>query len=150
MKITGKAPEWATELMTEVLKDYNRDVPTEFSWRNTSSQYSNGSTLAPHRYKHLVNGKYRIVNYRGRVHVRAGQNLDDQRLVLLHELAHHILNKTPAGRQQGHTIKFWKLAFELYDRYGVEMDFAYSREKGYKVKAAQAYEQYMELRGALA
>ena len=149
MKITGNAPEWAIDLMTQVLKDYNRGVPSEFSWRGTSSRFSNGNTRAPYKYfKVTKNGKRQQVNYWGRVHVRAGERLDDQKLVLLHELAHHILNKTPAGRRQGHTIKFWKLCFELYDRYGVDMEFAYSREKGYKVKATQAYEAHMALKGA--
>lgn len=83
------------------------------------------------------------VRHYGEVCVRAGSSEQDQKLVLLHELSHHLVGRTPAGRRQGHSMKFWKLAFELYENYGVDMDYAFNREKGYKAKATQAYEYHI-------
>lgn len=145
MKIIGNPPEWATELFTRVCKDYNRGLPSEFIWRNRNSKYSSGATNSHWRTLLLrtKTGKQRKVKFYGYVRVCSGTYEQDQRLVLLHELAHHIVGRSIKGRREGHSMRFWKLAFELYDNYGVDMDYAIDREKGYKVKASQAYAHHM-------
>ncbi len=145
MKIVGKAPEWATELFKQVCKDYNRGLPSQFAWRNANRDSSSGVTRSSWYKKGVKtkSGKLKFVQWYGEVSVRAGRDEQDQKLVLLHELAHHIVGRSKTGRGQGHTMKFWKLAFELYDRYGVDMDYAIGREKNYKAYATVAYEHHI-------
>lgn len=148
MKIVGNPPEWATELFKAVCKDYNRGLPSEFIWRNRNGWYSSGTTRPQWgkiRVK-LKNGNYKYVNFYGGVTVRAGTDVDDQKHVLLHELAHHVLGRTKRGRRAGHSIAFWKLAFEMYQRYGIDLETAHEREKHYKKKATQAYEYHLGLK----
>lgn len=151
MKIKGEAPEWATELFKKVCKDYNRGLPSLFIWSNRSARSSSGYTR-PHWYtaiKYKKDGTKYLKHHYGELCVRAGTDVQDQTLVLLHELAHHIVGRTKKGRNSGHSIAFWKLAFELYDKYGVDMDYAFKREKNYKVKATQAYEYHIAKKEAV-
>ena len=127
MKHTKTAPAWAVELTKQVCKDYNRATPKMLRWYNGSNEFSSGFTY-----------------YDGSsVFVRAGTHGLDQELVLLHELAHHLVSKTGKGRKQGHSIKFWRLAFELYDKYKVDLDYAIYREEEYRAKANWAYRELM-------
>lgn len=148
MKTSAKTPEWATELFTEVCKDYNRGLPSLFTWHEANRNGSSGWTRAAwgKRMVKQKSGKWKAVNWYGEIKVIAGKDEQDQKLVLLHEIAHHLNGKNKAHRGEGHTMKFWKLAFELYDKYGVDMDYAYKREKGYKAKATDAYEQHIALK----
>lgn len=60
----------------------------------------------------------------------------DQQLVLLHELAHHL---SPKGHH--HSMRFWRTAVGLYDRWGDAdfMAYAVQREWSYKIKAHRAF-----------
>jgi hypothetical protein len=125
MRTTRTTPDWAIELVTEVCRDYNRALPKELKWfRSDQSNWTSGWTARDG----------------SRIFIRAGRCGYDQELVLLHELAHHIICKTKAGRKMTHSIKFWKLAFELYRRYGMNLGYAFYREETYRKKAEQAYE----------
>lgn len=147
------APLWAVELTNQVCTDYHRKSPN-LDWHQRRDRkykrWQHGQTEDGGRYLQRVTivqpaGQYTSGTTwpSGRVLVRAGTDAADAKLVLLHELAHHILNKTRSGRRQGHSIRFWRLAFQLYQRYGVDLDYAFSREKDYKVKATQAYQELM-------
>jgi hypothetical protein len=123
-------PQWAVELTNQVCKDYKRALPQKFQWyQSKTSSNSSGRTWARQR----VWGRW----IPSKVHVTAGTDLQDQKLVLLHELAHHICNKR--HKREAHSIRFWRLAFELYERYGIDMQYAYEREKDYKQKAQWAF-----------
>ena len=124
MKHTNTTPTWAVQLVTQVCKDYNRVLPKKLQWYNsTRSSWSSGFTW-----------------YDGhKIHVTAGRDQYDQELVLLHELAHYLVCKTKKGRKESHSIRFWRLAFELYDRYGIDLGYAIYREDHYRAKASQAY-----------
>jgi len=63
--------------------------------------------------------------------VAAGTDEWDQALVFLHEVAHLVT-------QQQHTKRMWQVAFELYERFGFDIELAYARERYYKKKAAAA------------
>lgn len=118
-------PDWAQELTIKVCKDYNR-WPPKIIWRNRYGKHSSGVTY--------------VYKKRGfDITVRAGTDIDDQKLVLLHELAHYIVAKSKKGKRESHSLRFWRLAFELYECYGVDRDMAYEREKGYKEKARWAF-----------
>lgn len=117
------APDWATQLTRQVCKDYKRKLPKVVWWQMKRQHKSSG------RAGH------------GRVHISAGSDATDQRLVLLHELAHHLVQKSRKGRRESHSMRFWRLTFELYERYGVDLDYAHERERHYRQGASTAYAQ---------
>jgi hypothetical protein len=67
--------------------------------------------------------------------VRAGRSKLDQRFVVLHELA-HVLREHRARGNPIHDIRFWRIAFDLYEQHGFEM-YAVEREWGYRAGARQ-------------
>lgn len=143
MKISPKTPEWAVALTEQVCRDYNRTLPGELKWQEARREYSSGRTLyarGKRGNKLFIRKKSgKAVVFRGAVRVVAGTNEDDAKLVLLHELAHWVCTR---GKAVGHTVVFWKKAFELYDRYGIDMKYAFKREKDYKQTAVAVYERY--------
>lgn len=148
MKTTYSTPQWAIELVEQVCKDYARSKPLELQWfdrtQNTKRMYIEHHEDGRRTWQTepIRSSSGTTWAYRQKIHISAGSDVKDQKLVLLHELAHHILNKTKKGRGQGHTTKFWKLAFELYERYGIDMKTAFNREKGYRATAAKVYEKH--------
>lgn len=134
-----KQPNWVDELIEQVCKDHKRKAP-KLTWRNASRESSSGKTRFPRSstgtklYTRTKTG--RLIRFKGGISIMAGTNEQDQRLVLLHELAHWL---TVKYKNQGHNQKFWETAFDLYERYGVDMDYAYNREKDYKQTAKLVY-----------
>jgi hypothetical protein len=98
-------PGWASELMALVCADAGV-APPRLTWRRRADELSSGITRRD----------------AGLVSVRAGTDPVDQRLTLLHELAHWL---TPAprrgrrGRTEPHGRAFYVVAFGLYRRYGI-------------------------------
>lgn len=96
-------PGWASELVTRVCADAGAKEPT-LTWRARSGDHSTGVTR----------------RHDGTVAVRAGRDPIDQRLTLLHELAHWL---APAPRKRRRTVHhgraFYAVAFELYRRHGL-------------------------------
>ena len=142
MQTTSTTPNWAVELVEQVCKDRRRAVPSRLQWYDRSKSTKvyrtwneDGSRSLKIKNQEYTSGWTTV----GKIHISAGTSEEDQKLVLLHELAHHLLNKTKKSRLQGHSIRFWRLAFELYHQYGVDLGYAYQREKNYKKKATVAY-----------
>jgi hypothetical protein len=113
-------PAWAERIVREVARSQRRPRPT-LRWRRSRYQRSAGSADS-HQYS---DG--------GVISIAAGKDRLDQRLVLLHELAHWL---GPPG--EGHTLAFWRRAWRLYRRYRVPMYYALAREGRYH-RALQAY-----------
>lgn len=145
------APLWAIQLVETVCKEYRRAKPSTFKWRQLKRRTaSSGRAWTPGKSgllepRRLKNGKVKYRRSTGIVHISAGTDVKDQRLVLLHELSHHIAGRS---RDEHHGIRFWRLAFELYERYGLELEYAYaaemrhgSRVAGGRAKATQAYDE---------
>lgn len=150
MKTSQKTPAWAIELVNQVCNDYKRTLPEVLSWKALRATpkwtyYRDGSrrlvlprtSSSGTTYKEYVKSWRPYKLGKGKIHVTAGKSLEDQKLVLLHELAHWIVIK---NKTQGHTSAFWDLAFELYKRYDVGLDKAYEREKHYRKQATVAYQ----------
>lgn len=96
-------PTWAGELVTIVCADAGLAEP-RLTWRRRSGDHSTGVTR----------------RHDGLIAVRAGSDDLDQRLTLLHELAHW-LSPAPrrARRAVHHGREFYEIAFELYRRHGL-------------------------------
>lgn len=105
-------PKWVERLVTEVCTEAGADEPTVTWRRSRDAVLSSG--------RHLPSD-HRIV-------VTAGSDRRDQRLVVLHELAHHL---TPGVR---HGDVFWAVAWRLYQQYG-NAAYALKREAGYRANA---------------
>lgn len=106
-------PAWAADLIERVCADHGRRPPM-VTWWQRDDWRSSGTT-----YK-----------AEGRIHVTAGTSEEDARLVLLHELAHWL------GRPGWHHRRpFWELVWRLYERYGVDLDWAIFREATYVAKS---------------
>lgn len=119
------APAWALELLATVCADANVDSP-RLSWRRRTGAHSTGLTQ----------------RHRGSIAVRAGTDDLDQRLTLLHELAHWLSpqpRRVRRGRSTHHGRSFYAIAFELYRRHGVPDADALRLESGrYRSSLAHA------------
>lgn len=97
------APAWARELVTVVCAQRDVQEP-RLAWRTRAGEHSTGVTR----------------RHDGTVAVRAGTDDVDQRLTLLHELAHWL---APAARRTRRTIHhgaaFYATAFALYREHGI-------------------------------
>jgi hypothetical protein len=103
-------PGWALELAAEVCADAGVPPP-RLTWRRRSSEQSTGVARRDG----------------GVVSVRAGTDPIDQRLALLHELAHWLAPRPSRGRRgraEHHGRAFYSIAFELYRRHGIPADDA--------------------------
>jgi hypothetical protein len=108
-------PAWARELVSLVCADAAVDAP-RLLWRERRGGPSTGVARRSE----------------GTIAVRAGSDPLDQRLTLLHELAHWIAPAAPRrGRRAVHHGRaFYSVAFELYRRHGVPAADALRLESG--------------------
>lgn len=116
MKTRGTVPEWATELVARVCKDYGRRPAVITSWTRKDRTYSSGVTWDRRRNITIVEGTDAL----------------EARTVLLHELAHYL---SPVGWD--HNLRFWTRCWELHIVYG-HLPTAIRTEFAYKAKAQLA------------
>ena len=100
-------PDWAHQLVMTVCTDAGTRPP-RLAWRRRHALASTGVAR----------------RHEGMIVVRAGGDELDQRLTLLHELAHWLtptLTSARARRRRAvhHGRAFYEIAFELYRRHGV-------------------------------
>jgi hypothetical protein len=109
-------PSWAATLVATVCSEAGV-APPLVTWRRRSSEHSTGVARRD----------------RGLVAVRAGTDAVDQRLTLLHELAHWLAPSPRRRRGRGtehHGRRFYAVAFELYRRHGIADADALRLESG--------------------
>ena len=110
------APAWAARLVESVCADASV-APPRLTWRNRQGAHSTGVARRD----------------AGTISVRAGSDPLDQRLTLLHELAHWLA--VPARRRgrrtAHHDLAFYRIAFELYRRHGLTDADALRLEAGH-------------------
>lgn len=124
------APAWATELLGTVCREA-RIAPPRLAWRTRRSEHSTG--VARHDA--------------GVIAVRAGSDPIDQRLTLLHEVAHWL---APRPRRRGathHGRAFYRIAFRLYRRHGVAAADALRLESA-RYRSALAHATALGIEGA--
>ena len=99
-------PAWASILVDRVCADAGVPPP-RLTWRRRAAEHSTGVAR-----RHV-----------GLISVRAGTDALDQRLTLLHELAHWVAPapvRRRGGRSVHHGRAFYRVAFELYRRHGLD------------------------------
>lgn len=105
-------PAWASALVQAVCADAG-GAP-RLLWRSRDDDHSTGITRRSDRL----------------VAVRAGRDELDQRLTLLHELAHWLSPARRGRRAVHHGGAFYSIAFELYRRHGIPEADALRLESG--------------------
>jgi hypothetical protein len=126
------APGWAVDLVAGVCASAGV-APPRLRWRRRAAVASTGVARRSE----------------GWVAVRAGTDPVDQRLTLLHELAHWI---APADRRRGrravhHGRHFYAVAFDLYRRHGLSDADALRLESG-RYRSALAHAAALGVPGA--
>ena len=128
-------PQWVNDLVAQVVKDYQCQKSLTINWRRTHKRKREtitwqGENIQTFRDKPFESSGH---CHSEEISITAGKSRKDQKLVLLHELAHWLM---PTGEHHGKA--FWDLAFELYRKYGIPMYYALRREDEWK-KAKMAY-----------
>jgi hypothetical protein len=141
------APPWAEALVDTVCADAGV-VPPRLSWRRRQGDHSTGVAR----------------RHDGMIAVRAGADLLDQRLTLLHELAHWLVPMSARRgnrrrrRMSQHDLAFYRIAFDLYRRHGLadadalrleSARYPSSLRHAMTLGVAGARQALMERRGAL-
>jgi len=108
-------PAWAAQIVREVCGAAGVAPPT-VRWRRARRPASSGVTRRA----------------TGSISVTAGTDELDQRLTLLHELAHWLgpVPRRRRGRVAHHDTRFYAIAFDLYGRHGIPAVEALAREGG--------------------
>lgn len=108
-------PAWAGQIVREVCAAGGVAPPT-VRWRRARRVASSGVTRRS----------------AGSISVTAGTDELDQRVTLLHELAHWLgpIPRRRRGRVAHHDARFYAIAFDLYRRHGIPDAEALSREGG--------------------
>lgn len=123
-----KTPQWAIDLTKQVLADHHKPKRIELVWEVRTNRVSSSG----------------LCHYKSHITIVAGTDLFEQKLLLLHELAHWML---PYGVH--HRWRFWKRAFGLYRRYGLDLaDCLFREGKSYPM-AFHYFRRFQSLKVAL-
>ena len=112
-----KTPDWMKELSTKVCLE-NNHLPAKITCRRRRDTYSGGTYCQG-----------------GTIKLNVGRSKKDSKVVLLHELAHYFMDSL----MEGHTERFWRKCWELYQKYEVDLRYARWREKTYRAGAEKVY-----------
>ena len=126
-----KKPKWAEEIILSVCKEYNLSEP-KVNWRRSHKQKkgfyteSNGNNIPIFKPKRYFSSGVAYTT-ENEISITAGSERKDQKLVLLHELAHLI-----SPKEEHHGKVFWEIAWKLYRQYKVPINYAKEREYSYR------------------
>jgi hypothetical protein len=128
----AEAPIWARALVVTACAEADAPLP-RLSWRHRARPTSSGVTR----------------RHAGGISLVAGSDLVDQRLTLLHELAHW-LAPPPARRRRRavhHDLAFYRVAFALYHRHGIPSEAALAGESA-RYPSALRHARALQIPGA--
>ncbi len=138
------APQWAQDLVLDTwlywqkahafenFGTWDKPLPV-IDWRNTHRRGTYFKFAKPKKSSGRAWNKQALVP-EDRIVVTAGSERLDQRVVLLHELAHIL---SPVGEHHG--SHFWDVAWELYRWAKIPIRYAKTREGNYRKGALVAY-----------
>jgi hypothetical protein len=114
----SKAPQWVLDLAEDVVKKHTHKRIPVITWRQGHGFHSSGREFGIEK----------------RIAITAGTDEQDQKLVVLHELAHYL-----CPVKAHHNMRFWRTAWMLYKEYDIPEEYAFKREQDYKKKAVTAF-----------
>lgn len=119
-------PKWAQDLTLKALLWWESQGNTaplvELKWRHAKNRYQSSG----------------VAYLDGKIVVSAGKNRTDQKLVLLHEIAHQL------NPGEHHGDKFWDTAWALFRWAKLPVRYCVNREKSYRVGAYAAYKRSLK------
>lgn len=121
-------PRWAQDLTINAIlylhsSGRNAELP-DIKWRRAQRLSSSGVTYPDH------------------IRIVAGTSRIDCKMIILHELVHWIFPLKSEGHiygHEGHTPRFWDLAWELYRWAKLPVRYCLNREAEYRKGAVLAY-----------
>jgi hypothetical protein len=137
-------PKWADETINQICSEYQITRP-DVNWRR--SHRKNGEIIITQSGERIQSFRPKNMQSSGVMHtsratglkriaITAGQDRRDQKLVLLHEMAHVL-----APEKEHHGEEFWKIAWKLYRQFKVPINYAKSREYEYRKLSKVVYKQ---------
>lgn len=131
-------PKWAQDYILEALlylksKGFEsaNNIPI-INWRKPTNGYSK-------KRRDDSSGVCKSTS----ITICAGKDRIDCKLVILHELSHWILplgiDKYGFMIHEGHTPRFWDIAWDLYRQFKLPIRYCQQREYTYKKQAKVAY-----------
>ncbi len=112
-------PEWAQNLILDALIFLKFSDLPDIRWRHSKRLDSSGLCYPDH------------------ISIMAGRDRVDLKLVILHELAHWVL--PTRASHEGHTKRFWDLAWQLYRAFDLPIRYCKKREGEFRKGALVAY-----------
>lgn len=129
MKVKGQPPAWAMEIIRNEARRRGRAMP-DVLWRRRRKDHreesSSGSASPPGLDKDYPNGALSIM---------AGNDRVDQKYVLCHEIAHWL--RCP---DDIHTPEYWDLAWRIFRRWNLPINYVRERAGAYRAEAETAYQ----------
>lgn len=128
-------PKWAQDLILDAMlylesKGIQGELP-DVKWRQSHTAW-NFKANRPALRK-VSSG----VCHTRHITIVQGKDRTDTKLVILHELAHWVL--PDKGGHEGHTPKFWDIAWMLYREFKLPVRYCLTREQNYRKGAVVAY-----------
>ncbi len=130
MEVAGPAPKWATDLLLHIADDLGpRYRVRRLEWSRYKSTHSGGMAYSGRR-----------------IRMRAGSDRQEQRIVLLHELAH-----VAASITANHDREMYRIAWHLWRTYapGIKVQTIFEREGQYRTTCLSVAKE-LGIRGARA
>jgi hypothetical protein len=122
-----KTPKWAEDiLLSALIHEEIEDIPT-LKCRKRQAKTSSGCYY-PERLE---------------ISLAVGQDRMDAKLVLLHEVSHHVT--FIKSKCYCHTDRFWITAWNLYRHFGLPIRYCKHREGNYKKGSLVSYKQGLKL-----
>lgn len=116
--VHGTPPKWAIDLAARAARALSSAPPRELSWRRTRYTRSSGCYWKE----------------RARIHISAGTDRRDQRYIILHETAHHVLRQTGGDQSRSHGPEFWALCILLCRKFRVPGHYLRRRHRSALLK----------------
>ena len=125
-------PKWAEDLKEEFLAWWfkqGKTMPCQISlrWRHSKYTYSSG-----HCHNNVDDSEF------GSISISAGKKRIDQKLVLLHEIAHLL------APGKSHNEDYWNMAWDIFNWAKIPIKYAKHREGSLHKKALVVYEERLK------
>lgn len=116
--VQGTPPKWAKELSARASRLLSTAPPDEISWRWTRFTRSSGCYWKEKK----------------RIHISAGTDRRDQRYIVLHETAHHVLRQAGGDQSKAHGPDFWSVCLLLCRKYRIPAHYVRRRHRSRTLK----------------
>lgn len=133
-RVRVEPPPWATQMVSSVCLGYDLKEPKLEWWKEKGT----GEAESQDELTWAVMASYEIGS-KPRVRVVDEGDLIEGKIRLLHELAHHVAQKTEG--LDGHEDGFWRICWKLFVRHHIPLHRAIYSEFSYLAKAEKVFKE---------